>query len=595
MTIRTALWRLIASAAFVTVSSAAFAQAAPDPQESVELVKARKADAYREVLQRFDAALQAAPKDAALAVKRCEYIAAFTDEEYGEWVEGAPAELEACQQHLTTAHPRSPEARLYLQQQLWGEEAVEAGEALLKQADAWAPALRAKLLAHLSEMHGYEDNDARAGELAVQSVGLGDRTRLATAVEYHASQQEYAAGARLLAQAPPADERWIAEGRIKAALALPDGRVALGELRRYASAKFEINDDLAGRVHLHAGDLASAARLLKASTGKGAEVKQARFDVALATGNYAAAADLVDLTDGDNLPENAQRFAQVLTAAPHMLLIKPSMLAGVIMAGAMLLMLALLPAVILVPVHYRGLTRRLAGRVPVPLFERVGLRHAWFGMAVFLVVPLAVGAMVEPGAVVSQLGEGDVGDPGAMFRVMLWGTTAGLACLLLGARGMGLRHLIGGAPTWGSTGRVLLAWMGLLAIGSLLGWFHSGAGGAETQQTQMVQALAKGGASEAGLAVTLLLMAVVAPVAEEIVFRGLLLGGLSRHIGFAWANLLQSALFAVSHNDWPRLPFYLAMGLLGGWLVRRSGSLGSAIALHVLNNMLAVILVIHYN
>jgi len=80
----------------------------------------------------------------------------------------------------------------------------------------------------------------------------------------------------------------------------------------------------------------------------------------------------------------------------------------------------------------------------------------------------------------------------------------------------------------------------------------------------------------------------VGPVFEELAFRGLLLGGLSRHISFGWANTIQALIFAAIHNDSPRFLYYFAMGCFGGWLVKRTGSLGATIALHVLNNAVAV-------
>jgi membrane protease YdiL (CAAX protease family) len=46
------------------------------------------------------------------------------------------------------------------------------------------------------------------------------------------------------------------------------------------------------------------------------------------------------------------------------------------------------------------------------------------------------------------------------------------------------------------------------------------------------------------------------------------------------------------HADPPRFVFYFAMGLFGGWLVRRTGSIAPAIALHALNNAWAIGLLI---
>jgi membrane protease YdiL (CAAX protease family) len=68
---------------------------------------------------------------------------------------------------------------------------------------------------------------------------------------------------------------------------------------------------------------------------------------------------------------------------------------------------------------------------------------------------------------------------------------------------------------------------------------------------------------------------------------------MSRHIGFAWANFWQALLFALCHNDWPRFPYYLTMGLLAGWLVRRTGRLAPAILLHMIINATAFFLLRH--
>jgi membrane protease YdiL (CAAX protease family) len=67
----------------------------------------------------------------------------------------------------------------------------------------------------------------------------------------------------------------------------------------------------------------------------------------------------------------------------------------------------------------------------------------------------------------------------------------------------------------------------------------------------------------------------------------MLLGGMSRHISFGWANALQSLLFASIHGDPPRFLVYAALGWLAGWLTRRYGTLLPAIALHALNNAMA--------
>lgn len=84
------------------------------------------------------------------------------------------------------------------------------------------------------------------------------------------------------------------------------------------------------------------------------------------------------------------------------------------------------------------------------------------------------------------------------------------------------------------------------------------------------------------------LAVLVAPVMEELVFRGLLLQGLRRHWPTAPAVLITAMLFALFHvNPWQFMgPLFL--GLIFGWLTVRSGSLWPAILAHALNNATAL-------
>jgi membrane protease YdiL (CAAX protease family) len=63
-----------------------------------------------------------------------------------------------------------------------------------------------------------------------------------------------------------------------------------------------------------------------------------------------------------------------------------------------------------------------------------------------------------------------------------------------------------------------------------------------------------------GLWVTLLSVAVVIPLFEELLFRSLLLELYTRWVGFFGANLLQASAFAALHGDPRRLPFYSFSG-----------------------------------
>jgi membrane protease YdiL (CAAX protease family) len=79
-------------------------------------------------------------------------------------------------------------------------------------------------------------------------------------------------------------------------------------------------------------------------------------------------------------------------------------------------------------------------------------------------------------------------------------------------------------------------------------------------------------------------LVIVAPVTEELLFRGIILRGLLGRFGVGVALLVSSGLFALLHmNPWQLLPAF-ALGWLFGWYYLRSGSLWPCVAGHALNN-----------
>lgn len=88
----------------------------------------------------------------------------------------------------------------------------------------------------------------------------------------------------------------------------------------------------------------------------------------------------------------------------------------------------------------------------------------------------------------------------------------------------------------------------------------------------------------------ILAIGVFGPIAEELLFRGAVLGSLlewDRTKGRPWlAIVLSAVLFSLAHGNPAQLPVSLSMGLFLGWLRYRTGSLLPGIVLHVFNNSL---------
>jgi membrane protease YdiL (CAAX protease family) len=84
---------------------------------------------------------------------------------------------------------------------------------------------------------------------------------------------------------------------------------------------------------------------------------------------------------------------------------------------------------------------------------------------------------------------------------------------------------------------------------------------------------------------------IVAPVAEELLFRGIILRGLLGRFKPWMAISLSAMLFALMHmNPWQTVPQF-GLGLVLGWFYLRTRSLWPCIAGHALNNLLFVVAV----
>jgi uncharacterized protein len=83
-------------------------------------------------------------------------------------------------------------------------------------------------------------------------------------------------------------------------------------------------------------------------------------------------------------------------------------------------------------------------------------------------------------------------------------------------------------------------------------------------------------------------VAIAAPIVEELLFRGYLQTALTSHVGAPIAILLASFIFALVHLQPYAIPALMLIGLTFGYLYHRTGSLKVNIALHVVNNALAI-------
>jgi membrane protease YdiL (CAAX protease family) len=246
-------------------------------------------------------------------------------------------------------------------------------------------------------------------------------------------------------------------------------------------------------------------------------------------------------------------------------------LAGLAVVG---LVIALLPGVFILPIYAVGALcarRGSSGSAPV----RFGLREAWLATALVLLAECA-GLLVYPGALDTEAGYPAV--PIARFALLT--SVGSIAVILMATRRKALHLTAAGRWRWPriTAGGVLLAILFqtlVFATAQLAGRDPS-----DPDTTGMVGSVQR----SFGLGMTLLCVAVLIPITEEILFRGVLLSAFGTRLPASCANAAQAFLFGVAHFNPVMIPGLFLFGLAAGRLTRSSGSLRPALLGHMLVN-----------
>ena len=96
-----------------------------------------------------------------------------------------------------------------------------------------------------------------------------------------------------------------------------------------------------------------------------------------------------------------------------------------------------------------------------------------------------------------------------------------------------------------------------------------------------------------GVALMLVLAVLVAPAAEETIFRGYLYGVIKRHVGGLWAALFTAALFAALHLNLAALPALFVLSLCLTLAYEATGSLLVNIFMHGLFNLTMLLVMLY--
>lgn len=228
-----------------------------------------------------------------------------------------------------------------------------------------------------------------------------------------------------------------------------------------------------------------------------------------------------------------------------------------------------------------------------PAPERSGRRWTWLDLLLVTVCGLSLGfAAVTAFVLMARL----TGVPLSasvvvlLVSVGLYGALALMVWLLIvqrrhvGWSGIGFREVEVSSVLWMVP---LLAVV--LSVNALVMLVVSHVVG--NVQNPQVDALAPGGMMSArDLALLLLAAAVIAPIVEEMLFRGLLYRYLRARMDAVWAVGLSAGLFAALHAVPVLLPMLLVIGVVLALLAERYDSILPGIVLHALHNGVMLVL-----
>ena len=89
--------------------------------------------------------------------------------------------------------------------------------------------------------------------------------------------------------------------------------------------------------------------------------------------------------------------------------------------------------------------------------------------------------------------------------------------------------------------------------------------------------------------ITILAVAVVAPITEEIIFRGFMLSRLRRSMPTAVAAIISSLIFAVAHGALVWMAYAFVLGIVLCYVATKYRSIVASMVLHIAFNLLGVI------
>jgi membrane protease YdiL (CAAX protease family) len=608
-------WRAAAFAAVALVAGAAAAQpldlhrldAVASSEERLEDVSGDLRASFEQALARYDDELAARPWDVTGRIAQCQFIDDFASTyEYVEWSDELYDRGDQCAAALDERFPEHPEVVLWqLEREYDDEKIVATCDDVLASSgrQAWTAGQMARLYTLLASatdrLDGERRNLPKTAEFAREALELDEladvRVLLASALLEQGKRPEALEVLTSPFDGHSADDNAyrVRKMALYAELGERDAVLAVhAELAEHDAYYDHVEAAHALRA-VGANELAEVELDAQRDRPYTAADERARFLVAFESGTKEEALAAYNAWRDTGFQADPFGINRLALFGRH-----PSLpwaardwlgLAGVLGALAALGLALLVPIAL---VHYRGLVVRARTGDAYPI-SGWALRHAWLALAAIVGAGVLSLFTAGPMDLFGEDGSAWAGiEPQQLARMLI--SESLIALVLLVPLGVAARRL---EPDWWgrdwSLHKSALVGVGaaLLFRAPLLFVLLVAPNAQHSVQFDSdVWRSLEAVDERYGFAAAVWVLAVAAPVTEEFVFRGVLLRAFSGHLAFGTANALQAALFAGAHLDLAAAPYLFVLGLVAGWLARRSGGLVAPMLLHGTFNLIVALL-----
>lgn len=593
------------------ISSAVFAQPNNHKPYSADqylnLLNNSKDSLYQQILKEIDEYLTKFPRDAKVRISRCEVIEKAYYDTYEEY-NPKQDEFDLCLDQLLIDFPDHKEVLLFKLDRIYGEPAIvfaaDVIDKIEASEDGWDDRQISRFYAKLAESYRYSDDTQLSIVSALKAQELNDTLDLSVVLanNYLETEQLKKAESALLEKLDTTQSPWVLKNKANLLLKAGNAQKALEIYNQVMKdSSVWIDEETVADILLK-NDLPEKARNFYVKNITGSyntdkaiqrlflfDYKYSEADTVLSSYNK-----LMDLGFSQDLfgkyrlqmmvkkPFSGWRFADILKALITILTVA---------------VLFIIPYLWILPLYYLS-HKYFRKEKALSLKEaKWGLKEFWLVSSAILILQFVYLFIFSYSDLLGIFNDNIYSEEtkavsasqasGTIFYFLVMATIVGTFVIrekrfYIETGNWSLGKCIGIGI--GTAFSLRIIYVILVKIGLFPTMNFSG----EATITESIRSINEYFHPSVGF----LLVVILVPIYEEYLFRAIALSAMEKRIGYVFANLAQSVLFALMHEDFSIFFFYVAFGLLAGSLVKRSESMLPGIIFHITNNAMAFITIL---